>query len=178
MFLLQLVSNLKPEKIFLICIHWVPIYWRTRVVLPLFSMSTIFDFYLFGQSGFLWYEGPFFKISRTEILAVKNVQCNIMYRYNFYVAILSSLKNSFVLYLRKYFNLIVLFPGIPTVKREFQSYLVPTLQSVFDNMSQVIFSRSDHNFSVVPGSSVGDPFLMVLSFRIIWWNFVWKLFRT
>ena len=28
--------------------------------------------------------------------------------------------------------------GIPTVKREFQSYLVPTLQSVFDNMSQVI----------------------------------------
>jgi hypothetical protein len=25
------------------------------------------------------------------------------------------------------------------VKREFQSYLVPTLQSVFDNMSQVIF---------------------------------------
>ena len=29
------------------------------------------------------------------------------------------------------------FSGIPTVKREFQSYLVPTMQSVFDNMNEV-----------------------------------------
>ena len=33
--------------------------------------------------------------------------------------------------------LLYFFSGIPTVKREFQSYLVPTMQSVFDNMNEV-----------------------------------------
>ena len=31
----------------------------------------------------------------------------------------------------------LLFAGIPTVKRQYQSYLVTTLQSVLDNISKV-----------------------------------------
>ena len=50
--------------------------------------------------------------------------------------------------------------GIPTVKREFQSYLVPTLQSVFDNMSQVI------NFKVF----MLDIFFMI-SFNLLQHNY-------
>ena len=36
-----------------------------------------------------------------------------------------------------------LFAGIPTVKRQYQSYLVTTLQSVLDNISKVRFYLSE-----------------------------------